>query len=183
MTYKLMLQTRYYNLPITIVHDIKCLIDIIDAKGVSNKLIHLESAFLIFLNETRHFGSALDTTKSRSLPDATGNQLEWTSGDLFTSSCYTNNDGFTPSLVASLKSGTHDLCVASAVESVVEAAVSEVNQNLLNGLVLIIVGIDEFGDTKFSGNLFFVGIDINTNNTTTNDKVIRTRDDCTISRK
>lgn len=59
--------------------------------------------------------ASLDSTESGSLPFATGNELERTSRDFFSSSGDSNDGGSSPSLVASLKGLTHDHNVSSAI--------------------------------------------------------------------
>ena len=90
-------------LPVTLVHGIKSLVDIVEAKVVGDKLVNLDLASEVVLNKTGQLRAALDTTKGRSAPDTASHQLEGTGLNLLASSSDTDNDGLTPSLVACLQ--------------------------------------------------------------------------------
>jgi len=70
-----------------------------------------------------------------------GSTLERTrltaSRDLLASSSDTNDDALAPALVAGLESAAHDVHVAGAVESVVAATVSHLDQSRLNVLAIL----------------------------------------------
>lgn len=86
---------------------------------------------------------------------------ELTSGrNLLSSSSNTDNDTLTPALVASLESRSHDVDVTSAVEGVVTATVSHLNELLLDGLVLEFHGVDEVSSTELLGPLLLAVVDI-----------------------
>jgi hypothetical protein len=84
-------------------------------------------------------------------------------GDLLSSSSNTDNDALTPALVASLESRSHDVNVTSAVEGVVTATISHLNELLLDGLVLEFHGVDEVGGTELLGPLLLAVVDIDDN--------------------
>lgn len=73
------------------------------------------------------------------------------SGDLLASSSNTNDDALTPALVAGLEGSTHDTNVASAVEGVVTATISHLNQLLLNALSVELGRVNEVGSTELAG--------------------------------
>lgn len=60
-----------------------------------------------------------------------------------------------------LQSGTHRLHIADALKSVVQAAVCQLYQDLLDWPVWIIFGIHEASATKFFSNLKLGGVDVN----------------------
>ena len=84
-------------------------------------------------------------------------------GNLLSSSGNTNDDALTPALVASLESGSHDVDVTSAVESVVTATVSHLNELLLDGLVLELHGVNKVGGTELLGPLLLAVVDVDNN--------------------
>lgn len=88
------------------------------------------------------------------------------SGDLLASSSNTDDDALTPALVAGLEGGTHDTNVASAVEGVVTATISHVNQLFLNALAVELGRVDEVGSTELAGPGFLAVIDIDDNDLT-----------------
>lgn len=63
------------------------------------------------------------------------------------------------------ESCTHSGNVTNAFKRVVDAAVCEVNQNLLNWLV-IVLWVQKFGATKICSHFELVGVDIDSNDTT-----------------
>ena len=81
-------------------------------------------------------------------------------GNLLSSSGNTNDDALTPTLVASLESRSHDVNVTSAVEGVVAATISHLNELLLNGLVLELHGVDKVGGTELLGPLLLAVVDV-----------------------
>lgn len=90
-------------LPVTLVHGIKSLVDIVEAKVVGDELVNLDLACEVVLNKAGQLRAALDTAKSRSTPDTASHQLEGTGLNLLASSSDADNDGLTPSLVACLQ--------------------------------------------------------------------------------
>jgi hypothetical protein len=81
-------------------------------------------------------------------------------GDLLSSSSNTDNDALTPALVASLESRSHNVNVTGAVEGVVTATISHLNELLLDGLVLELHGVDEVGGTELLSPLLLAVVDI-----------------------
>ena len=77
-----------------------------------------------------------------------------------TSSSNTDDDALTPALVAGLESGAHHVDISSAVKGVVTTTVSHLNQLLLNGLVLEVVGVDKVSRAKLVGPLLLGRVDI-----------------------
>jgi hypothetical protein len=98
-------------------------------------------------------------------------------GNLLSSSGNTNDDTFTPTLVASLESGSHNVNVTSAVEGVVTTTISHLNELLLDGLVLELHGVNKVGGTELLSPLLLAVVDIDDNDlgravldTTLNDR-------------
>lgn len=150
-------------LPVTRVHGIKSLVDLVEVELVRNKLIDLELALLVLLDEPTHLGATLDTAKRGALPDATGHQLERTSADLLTGASDTDDNGLSPALVAGFEGRAHDVHVTGAVKGVVETTVGHVDQDLLDRLV-VILWVDKISRAKLARYLFLFGVDIDRNN-------------------
>jgi hypothetical protein len=150
------------------VHVVESLVDAAERLAVGDELVDLQLAGHVVVDEIGELRAALDAAESAALPYAAGDELEccsevsnsfckqrcefiWarlTSGsDLLASSSDTNDDALAPALVAGLQGAAHDVHVAGAVESVVEAAVGHVHQPGLNSLaVLQVLGrVDEVG--------------------------------------
>lgn len=85
------------------------------------------------------------------------------SRDLLTGGSDTNDDALTPALVAGLQRSTHDINIACAVKGVVAATISHLNQLLLDGLALEVIGIDKVGGAKLARPLLLARVHIDYN--------------------
>ena len=65
----------------------------------------------------------------------------------------------TPTLVAALEGGAHQLGVAHALERVVDAAVGHIDDHLLDGLVELL-RVDEVGAAELARHLLFTIVDV-----------------------
>jgi hypothetical protein len=148
-----------------IVHGIETLVDISERELMVDELVDLQLTLHVLLNVARQLGAALHTTEGRALPNTTCHQLERASGDLLTRRGNTDDGGNSPTLVASLEGSTHEVDVSDALECIVTASISHINQNLLDGLVAEGLRVDALGGTKGLGQLKLVLVDINTNDT------------------
>jgi hypothetical protein len=84
------------------------------------------------------------------------------SRDLLTGGSDTYDSAHAPSLVARLEGGTHDVYVSGAVKGVVEAAVGDIDQVVLDASAFgELEGVDELGGAKLfrPGLLVRVGVD------------------------
>lgn len=95
--------------PLAVVHGIKGLVDLFEGEGERDELVDLEGTIEVALDKAGHLSTALDTTKRRSFPDTSSHQLERPRGDLLTRRSDSNDDALSPSLVASLQSGSLNL--------------------------------------------------------------------------
>lgn len=85
-----------------------------------------------------------------------------TSGrNLLASSSDTDDDALTPTLVAGLKSSSHNVDVTCAVEGVVATTVGHLNQLVLNRLASELSRVDEVSSTELLAPGLLVGVDIN----------------------
>jgi hypothetical protein len=82
-------------------------------------------------------GAAAHAAEGRAAPDAPGDQLEGAGGDLLAGAGDADDDGFAPALVAALERRAHHLDVADALEGVIDAAVGEVDDDLLDRPVVV----------------------------------------------
>jgi hypothetical protein len=76
--------------------------------------------------------AALNPAECRAAPHSSGNQLEWPGVDLLPSRCDTDDHRLPPTSMATLQCGAHGIDVADAFERIVHAAISHVDDNLLN---------------------------------------------------
>lgn len=60
----------------TYMHVIESLVDLLESSPMSDKLINPELPVEVVINDSREFGSSLDTSESGSTPYSTSNKLE-----------------------------------------------------------------------------------------------------------
>jgi hypothetical protein len=125
-------------------------------------LIDLQLSGHVVVNQVGKLGTSLDSSESTSLPHSSSNELEGAGRDLLSGSGNTDDDGLSPSLVAGLKSGSHDTDITSAVESVVESTVGDLNKVVLDRLSNL-GGVNELGSTELLGPLLLSIVDIDDN--------------------
>lgn len=145
-----------------------------------DELVDLEVAVHVVGDETGELRAALDAAERAAFPYAAGDELEgcweelvrelWVGGgedrvrtpraDLLAGGGDTNDDALAPALVAGLEGGTHDVDVASAVESVVAAAVGHLDELLLDALGAELGGVHKVGGAKFLGPLLLGVVDV-----------------------
>lgn len=106
----------------------------------------------------------LHAAKCAAAPYSTSHQLEWTGRDFLTCARNTNDDGFAPTFVTAFQRLAHHVHVADTFEREVDAAVSHLDDNVLNRLIEFL-WVDAVGRTQLLRQFEFLLIDIDTNNT------------------
>jgi len=84
MQFRVFLQMNDGTNALAFVHQVEGFVDLLQRHVVRDELVDLEGSVQIFLHKLGDAINGLVAAESCSLPDATGNQLEWTSGDLLT---------------------------------------------------------------------------------------------------
>ncbi|GAO47486.1 hypothetical protein G7K_1692-t1 [Saitoella complicata NRRL Y-17804] len=143
------------------VHDVESVVDLSQGLVVGDELVNHELLPHVSIDDLGQLSTALDTTESRSPPDTSSNELEWAGRDLLSSSSDTDNDGLSPSLVASLQSAPHNVDVTSAVEGVVTSTISHLDQFVNDGLVTQLGRVNEVSGTELLGPLLLVVVGVN----------------------
>eukprot|EP00123_Amoebidium_parasiticum_P001517 comp12630_c0_seq1/m.7676 comp12630_c0_seq1/g.7676 ORF comp12630_c0_seq1/g.7676 comp12630_c0_seq1/m.7676 type:complete len:312 (+) comp12630_c0_seq1:447-1382(+) len=142
------------------VHSIEGLVDVIQAEVVGNKLIHHKFTPHVILHELGHAVAALEPTKCRPTPLTACNKLEGAGRDLLARCSHTDNGADAPALVAALKGSTHQVHIAHTLKRVVKSTISEINQHLLDGLVTVVLGVDEISGPEVACHLLLCGVDV-----------------------
>lgn len=127
---------------------------------MGNELVNLEVSPEIVVHKTRELRAALDATERAALPYATSDELEGPGGDLLAGSGDTDDDGFSPALVAGLECGAHNVDVARAVECVVAAAVGHLDELFLDALLAEFGRVDKVGCAELLGPGIFCVVDV-----------------------
>src|SRR6266849_5225151 len=104
------------------VHQIEGLVDLGERHGVRDHRVDLDLALHVPVDDFWHVGAAARAAEGGALPDAPGDQLEWTCRDLRAGRGDADNDGLAPTAMAGLQRLAHYRDVAGAVEGVVVAA-------------------------------------------------------------
>lgn len=130
---------------------------------MSDELVDLEVAVEVVVYETRKLCATLDTAKGAAFPYATSDELEGTCGDFLAGGRDTDDDGFSPALVAGLEGGAHDVDVAGAVEGVVAAAVGHLDELLLDALLAELGWVDEVSGAELLGPFLLGVVDVDDN--------------------
>src|SRR5690625_1724265 len=147
----------------TPVHQIKGLVDVLEAHGVSDEIIEFEFARQITLDVLRQFGASLNAAKCGATPDTTCHELKRPGTDFLARTGNTDNDGLAPALVAALERRAHDIHIANTLERIIHAAIGELNDDLLNGLI-VIVRVNAVGSTELARQFKFLLVNVHRNN-------------------
>ena len=99
--------------------------------------VDLDLAGHVLVDHAGDIAAAADAAEGGAAPDAAGDELEGAGGDLLTRAGDADDHGLAPALVAALQGGAHDLDVADALEGVVDAAVGQVDDDLLDRVVVV----------------------------------------------
>src|SRR5882762_2058517 len=141
------------------VHQLEGIVDLIQWQHFGDHLVDLDLAVEVAVHVSRQLRAAFDAPECRAAPNATGNQLKRTSRYLLTCACDTDDNRFAPSLVTTLQRRSHHMNVADALEGVVDAAVGQVDDDLLNGPV-VIFRVDIVGRAERLGHRPFAGVEV-----------------------
>lgn len=147
------------------MHQVKGSVDVFERHRVGDELVDFYFAIHILVNHSRQLRTALATTKGGTAPDSTGNKLKWARGYFLPGTRDTDDDRLTPSFVTTLQGRAHQLGIADTFEREINTTAGELDDDVLNGLV-IIIGVDAIRGAKLSGKLEFVFIDVDRNDTT-----------------
>src|SRR5262245_42646255 len=105
------------------MHEVESLVNFLQGKPVRDHRIDLNFTVQVSFHVTRQLRTAFDSAKGRSPPGASGHQLERSSADLFSGGRDTDDDRFTPPLMATFQRRSHRPDVADTFKGVVDAAV------------------------------------------------------------
>src|ERR1700722_12199384 len=144
------------------MHHLESDVDLIQRQHFADHFVDLDLAVEVPIDVARQLRTAFDAAECRAAPDATGDQLEWAGRDFLTRAGDADDNRFAPSLVATLQRRTHHMNVADAFERVVDAAVGQIDDDLLNGLV-VVFWIDIVGGAQRLGHGPFARVEIDRN--------------------
>src|SRR5437016_7477741 len=142
---------------LALVQQVERPVDLVQRQHLADHLVELELPAKVALHEPGQLRAALYAAKSRTPPDATGDELEGARMYLLARARDADDRRLPPALVAALERGAHDVHVADAFEGVVDPAVGHVDDDLLNGHV-VVLRVDAIGGAERSGHREFLGV-------------------------
>src|SRR6266487_3078113 len=129
------------------MHQIEGVVDLFERHRVGDHRIDLDLAIHIPVDNLRHVSAAARTTKGSAAPHAPGNELERPGRDLLSRSRNTDDDRFSPALMAGLERYAHHLHIADALECVISTTPGQFDQ-MRNEIALDVIRIDEMGHAE-----------------------------------
>ncbi len=144
---------------LALVHQIERLVDLLQRHGVGDEVIEAELTLHVALHIARQFAATAYPAEGAAAPDPTGHQLERTGADLLAGAGHADDDRLAPAFVAALQRRAHHLDVADALEGEVDAAVGQLDDHLLDGLV-VVVRVDAVGGAQLAGKCELALVDV-----------------------
>src|SRR5437763_570538 len=144
---------------LALVQQIERAVDLLERQHLADHLVDLDLPAEVALYEPGQLRAALYAAERRAAPHAAGDQLKRAGMDLLPGARDADDDRLPPALVAALERGAHDAHVADAFEGVVDPAVGHVDDDLLDGQV-VVLGVDAIGGAERSGHREFLGVGV-----------------------
>ena len=120
------------------LHQVERLVDAFQRHGVGDERVELDVAAHRIFHHARQFRAAAHAAKGTAAPHPAGDELEGTGGDFLPGLGHADDDAFAPALVAAFQRRAHHLHVADAFETIFHPAVGELDDDFLDGLVIIL---------------------------------------------
>src|SRR5690554_2433484 len=125
---------------------------------MGDQIINIDLAFHIPVDNLGNVCAAPCTSKGRPLPLAARYQLERAGGDLCPGFGHADDDGLTPTPMASFKRLAHDLGIAYALERIIGPTVRQLDDVVDD--VLDLLGVDEMRHAELAGHGFALGVQV-----------------------
>lgn len=135
---------------LALMHQIERLVDRFQGHAMRNEFVDKQFLVQIPLHQFRHTIHTLPATERRSLPRASGHQLEWPRADFRSRSSDAHNDRYTPALGGRFEGSSHRINVAHTLESEIESVVL-FDQHLLDWTIAKLLGVDAFRGAECFG--------------------------------
>ena len=105
------------------MHEIKALVDFLEAERVRNHWIDFNLAIHIPIDNLGDISAPARTAEGRAFPDPTGDQLKRSRRDFLSGLCNSDNDAFSPAPMAGLQRRAHHFGIARAVKRIIRTAI------------------------------------------------------------
>lgn len=148
------------------VEDIDSLVDVGETLDVvGDVLADGEFTSQDTVDELGDLGSGLPASEGGSLPDSSGDELEWSGGNFVSARSDTDNAGLSPTSVSEFEGVSHDLGISCTVESVVVAPLLDGEEVVLNSLPIFEFSwVDEEVATELKSGFLLLGVEVNSDN-------------------
>ena len=119
------------------MHQVERLVDPVEPHRVGDHAVDLDLAGHVLVDHAGEIRAAADAPEGGAAPDAAGDELERAGRDLLARTGDADDHGLAPALVAALQGRAHDVDVADALERVVDAAIGQVDDDVLDRVVVV----------------------------------------------
>src|SRR3546814_5482012 len=110
------------------------------------------------VDDLGNIGTAACAAECRAFPFASGNQLEGAGGDFGAGLGHAADDGLAPAAMAAFQRLTHDLGITYALERIIGAAISQLDNMIVD--VFNLVGINEVRHAELARHGFALGVQV-----------------------
>src|ERR1019366_1900249 len=140
------------------LHQLEPFVDVLELQTVRDELVDGDLAVHVPVDNLRHIGAAAGAAEGRAFPLPAGDELERPRRDLGAGRRDADDDRLAPALVAALERLAHRRRVADALETVVGAAVGELDDGVDD--VSGFLRIDEVRHAEFARHRFAARVDV-----------------------
>jgi hypothetical protein len=132
-------------------------------KCMRDEMVNRELSFHITFDQDRDICSTLKSSKGGTLPGTARNKLEGPSRNLVTRGSNSDYAGRAPSTMRALKSGTHNLGITCAIETIVNSPLGHDSSNVFLDRSLDRSWVEAIRRTKLLGVLELIRIEVDGN--------------------
>lgn len=98
------------------MHEMKRLVDVLNGHAVGDVLVKPEFILQVTFDKLRNLSTSLDTSECGTSPHTSSDELKWGGLKERASRGHTNDDRFSPALVARLDRASHQIWVSYALK-------------------------------------------------------------------
>ncbi|KAG1535609.1 hypothetical protein G6F50_015263 [Rhizopus delemar] len=134
------------------MHQVEGVVDLVQVHGVGDERRQFDIALHRVLDHAGQLAATLHAAEGGAHPLAAGHQLERTGGDLLARTGHAAHHALAPATVRAFQRRAHHVDVADAFKAVVHAPGGHFNDDLLDGLV-VVLRVDAVGSAELAGQL------------------------------
>mmetsp|Transcript_3536 Transcript_3536/g.8437 ORF Transcript_3536/g.8437 Transcript_3536/m.8437 type:complete len:365 (+) Transcript_3536:219-1313(+) len=127
---------------------------------VCNEVIDVERTIEHSADKPWNIRATLEASKGSSLPNSACHELEWPGANFMTRCSNTDDARYSPTTVAALQCGSHDIHISRAVETVVDTPIGHGSGNMFLNRDIKFFWINTIGGAQLFGNFELLGVDI-----------------------